>query len=227
MVAGFGCGLASVSRGPVVIAAVAVLLWIVFSRASISVVARSIVAGMLLVGLLIVFDILPIFSELGRGLRERHEEAADTFQERAFGQFEEGYAALKVAPLGMGLGTEQVAGNFYATGVMSFTNFETQLPRLVMETGALGLAGFLVICAGAILALQAAKREANSAGERAMFLATQLLLLPMFYTNIVFNHTASAFAWMIFAGVVGAKGSAGERAGSSGHNRKGPGSERR
>ncbi|MCI0746948.1 MAG: hypothetical protein L0Y58_16215 [Verrucomicrobia subdivision 3 bacterium] len=227
IVAGFGCGLAAVARGPVVIAAVMVLLWMGFSRASISVAARSIFAGLLLLGLLVAFDVVPILSALGKDLRERHEEAGDVVQERVFGQLGEGYEAMKVAPLGAGLGTEQIAGNFYASGITGFTNFETQLPRLVMEVGVLGMLGFLMICAGAILALQAAKQEVTSDGERAMLLATQLLLLPIFYTNIVFNHTASAFAWMIFSVVLAGDKSTGERGGLFRHDRKARKSRRR
>lgn len=199
IVAGFGCGLVSVSRAPVVIAAVVMVLWILISRATISVLVRSAVACALLVGGLIVFDVIPIFSEHAQNLRDRQEAAGDSFKERAFGQLGEARHALEMAPLGLGLGTEQVGGNFYATGQMEFTNFESQLPRLVLETGALGLAGFLVVCAGAIFALETAKRKAQSDGEKSMLLATQLFLLPIFYTNIIFNHTASAFVWMIFA----------------------------
>jgi hypothetical protein len=202
--AGVGCGLVSVSRAPTVIAIVVVSFWVLFSRASISVLARSMAAGAILAGTLVVFEVVPIFSQLGAALRERHVEAGDTFRDRAFGQFAETGMVLNTAPFGMGLGTEQVGGNFAASGTMAFTSFESQMPRIAMETGVLGLLGFLVICAGAIIALQAAKREASSDGVKAMLLATQLLLLPTFYTNIIFNHTASAFVWMLFAAVLGA-----------------------
>ena len=63
----------------------------------------------------------------------------------------------------------------------------------------LGLAGFLVICAGPVLALEVAKRHSETGGEKAALLATQLFLASMFAGNVVFNHTASAFVWMIFA----------------------------
>src|SRR5439155_8274916 len=123
-------------------------------------------------------------------------------QERLFGQFEEGLFAIYVAPFGEGLGTEQVGGNYYTRGEMTFTTYEGQLPRLVLEMGAFGLAGFLLICAGAVMALQCAKKYAAGRGNQAALLATQLLLVSMFAANIVFNHVASALVWMIFAAVL-------------------------
>ena len=112
--------------------------------------------------------------------------------------------ALEMAPLGNGLGTEQIGRFHYSQGQLAETTFESQLPRVVLETGVFGLAGFLVICAGAILALQAAKSYTTTRGEKPALLATQLFLLSMFASNVVFNHTASAFVWMIFAAVMGA-----------------------
>ena len=50
-----------------------------------------------------------------------------------------------------------------------------------------------------MFALQRAKRETWPAGGKAALVATQLLLAALFYTNVVFDHTASAFAWQIFA----------------------------
>jgi hypothetical protein len=202
--AGFGCALASISRGPVVTGVAMVALWCLFPRAGLTVLSRSLVAGAGVVVLVISFGLTAVFSEMWSGVEARHESGGDTFKERVFGQLGETVVALKTAPQGNGFGTEQVGGNYALTGIKSFTNFETQLPRLVLETGALGLLGFAAICIGAILALQVAKHDAPDAGTNAMLLATQLLLLPMFYMNVVFNHTASAFAWIIFAAVLAA-----------------------
>jgi O-antigen ligase len=75
---------------------------------------------------------------------------------------------------------------------------------MILETGIIGLLGYFVVCAGALLALQRAKRRAQNAGARAALLATQLLFLPFYYGSVLFNHTASAFVWMIFAAVLAA-----------------------
>jgi hypothetical protein len=202
LAAGFGCGLVSVSRGPIVTGLAMVAGWLFLSRESISALVRGLVAGIFCVVIASGLGVTPVFSELGQGLMQRSETASDTFQERAFGQLNEMVSIMQRYPLGNGFGTEQVGGQYAATGQAGFNHYESPLPRLVAETGALGLIGYLVVCAGAILALQRAKREAPSAGGRAALLATQMLLLPMFYGNLVFDHTASAFVWMIFAAVL-------------------------
>jgi uncharacterized membrane protein HdeD (DUF308 family) len=62
--------------------------------------------------------------------------------------------------------------------------------------------GFLMVCSGAIVTLQLAKQQVATKAERAVLLMTQLLLLSIFYTNIIFNHTASSFVWLIFIAVL-------------------------
>ena len=202
--AGFGCGLASVSRAPIVIGAAMVAGWLVCSRAGVSTLAKGLVAAVFCVVIATGFGITPVFSELGQGLLQRSESGGDTFNERAFGQLDEMISALQSYPLGHGFGTEQIGGQYYSTGEAGFNHYESPFPRLVMETGAIGLVGYLIICAGALLALQRAKLDA-SAGTCGMLLATQLLFLPMFYGSLIFDHTASAFVWMLMAAVMAAK----------------------
>jgi hypothetical protein len=204
LAAGFGCGLASISRGPIVVGVAMVAGWMVCSRDGLSALFRSLVTGAFCLVIASGLGVAPIFSELGAGVMQRQANGGDTFNNRAFGQFGEMFDALEMAPLGHGFGTEQIGGQYYATGQGGFNHFESPLPRLVMETGVLGLIGYLVICAGALLALQRAKREAANVGAKAMLLATQFFLLPMFYGNVIFNHTASAFVWIIFAAVLAA-----------------------
>ena len=202
LAAGLGCGLASVSRGPVVIDLAMVVVWMVASRVGHRLIGRSVLAVVLVAGLAWGIGSVATFSRLGQDLLKRNEQAGDTIQERAFGQLAEAGEAIESEVQGRGLGTEQVGGNYARSGEMTFTTYESQLPRIVLETGVAGLVGFLVICGGALWALQRARREASAREENAMLLATQLLLLPMFYSNIIFNHTTSAFVWMIFAVVL-------------------------
>lgn len=204
LTAGFGCGLATISRAPIVIGLAMMIGWAFGSKDRISTMARGATMGIFCLIVATGIGITPDFSNLGEKLMQRSETSSDSFQGRAFGQLGETVTAIQMAPLGNGFGTEQVAGTYYATGQMGLNHFENPLPRLVMETGILGLIGYLVICAGAILALQTAKRQASNAGARGALLATQLLLLPMFYSSVLFNHTASAFVWMIFAAVLAA-----------------------
>ena len=201
---GFGCSLVAVARGPIIIGVAMVVIWILSSGALSLINIRSLMAGVLFVSLVFYFGLNQKFSSLQEGLIERHETAGDDIEDRSFGQLQEAIDALKEVPLGVGLGTEQIGGNYYKSGEMSFTTYETQFPRLVLETGFIGLSGFLLVCAGAILALQAAKRTAATRNQKSILLATQLLILPLCYLNVVFNHTASAFVWIIFTAVLSA-----------------------
>jgi hypothetical protein len=202
IVAGFGCGLTSVSRGPILLGCLMLLAWGCLSRSGFGALSKSTatwVPGLLLICCVGVF---PHFSQLGRAVIERHQTGDDTVSQRAFGQLQEGGEVAALVPFGAGLGTEQVAGNYAATGTMSFNNYETQLPRLIAETGLLGLAGYLAICLGAILGLQEARRSARTDAMNAALFATQLLFIPLFYSNVLFNHVASAFVWMLFSAVL-------------------------
>src|ERR1051325_8749844 len=79
---GFGCGLASVSRGPVLIGSVMILAWIVFSGEWASTKPRSLFAGILFIGILTYFGVSTTFFTLGEGLMLRAQTSNDTTQER-------------------------------------------------------------------------------------------------------------------------------------------------
>lgn len=201
LASGIGCGLAAVSRGPIIMAGVMFSGWFLLYGGRVLKTSRSLVAGILLSVVVVFLGLTVIFADLGQGLLLRFQTSDDTTQERTLGQFTEALMAINMAPLGTGLGTEQVGRNAFSESQMSHTTFEAQLPRVVLETGVLGLAGFLVVCAGALLALQVAKSTVP-VGEKSILLTTQLLLFSMFASNVVFNHVASAFVWMIFAAVM-------------------------
>jgi 4-amino-4-deoxy-L-arabinose transferase-like glycosyltransferase len=201
---GFGCGLASISRGPIMIGAAMVGGWLLVSRDRISLIARGLVMGAFCLIVAMAMGLTNTFSYLGQGLMERHAEANDSFNERAFGQFDETVDAVGLFPLGHGFGSEQIGGQYYSTGEAGFNHFENAWPRMTMETGVVGLIGYLVIFAGTILSLQAAKQAVPN-NVKPMLLATQLFLLPFFfYGGVIFNHTASAFTWLILAAVLAA-----------------------
>ncbi len=206
LVAGFGCGLASISRAPIVIAAAMVAGWLVSFRDSVSLLIRGLVMGLVCLGLAFVLGLAPAFSHLWQGLEERANQGSDSFNQRAFGSFGETLVALQAAPFGNGFGTEQIGGQYYATGAAGFNHFESTLPRLVMETGLLGLIGYFVVAAGVIMALQTAKLGA-SPGAKSALLATQLFLGVMLSMGgVIFNHTAADFVWIIFAAVLAGVG---------------------
>jgi len=204
LVAGIACGLTSVSRGPVLMAALMFLAWIAFSEFWANKKARALAAALLLLGGAVIFDLTSTIFDLGQGLLLRAESANDTVSDRALGQFDEALEAIRLAPFGNGLGTEQIGRSAFTMSMLANVTFESQLPRIVLELGVFGLIGFIVVCVGAIAALQMRKRDCRDSGEKAALLATQLFLIASFFSNIVFNHVASAFAWLIFTAVMAA-----------------------
>jgi hypothetical protein len=199
ILAGVVCALATISRGPLLIGGLVLAGWACLARPG-----RAEISGILLmvVAVAMTMDLVTGARKMATAVAERHEEGGDSFRQRVFGQLSQAVVAASVVPLGRGLGTEQVAANYAATGAMKFTTFEEQLPRLVLETGVLGVLGFITVCSGAICSLQLARRSQEDRRARAVLLSTQVLLGCMFYTNVVFNHTASTFAWMLFAAVM-------------------------
>src|SRR5437879_8274934 len=98
IVAAFGCGFVSFSRGPVVIAAVIIVAWFLLSRAGSTILLRASGAAIGVLLLAWAFNLFPVFSELGQGLWERHQESGDTVKSRTFGQIQEAEQAMSVAP---------------------------------------------------------------------------------------------------------------------------------
>lgn len=198
IVAGIGCALASVSRSPLVVETVMIAGWASFARLGKQRVLAVILTAATVFVIAAALGLLPTAGRLSDALLQRTETTDDVFTERAFGQTEEALTAVALAPFGNGLGFEQVGGNYFSTGQLAFGNFEGQFPRIIMDTTVLGLIGYMIICCGALYALQLAKTGA-SPSARAFLLATQILLASIFYGDDVYNHTASSFAWIIFA----------------------------
>src|ERR1041384_2526376 len=196
--AGIICALASVSRAPLFVDLLLIAGWAIFARLGAQRVLAVAITAVAVMVVAAAVGILPTVERLSDALVERTETIDATFAERAFGQTENILAAAAIAPLGNGFGFEQVGGNYFSTGQLAFANFEGQFPRIVMDTTVLGLLGYAIICLGALYALQLAKRQA-SPSNRALLLATQILLASIFYGSEVYNHTASSFCWIIFA----------------------------
>jgi hypothetical protein len=135
---------------------------------------------------------------------ERMNTVSDTFEGRTLDPITEIGEAFEMAPIGQGFGTEQVAGVYAETGVMDFRSFEGQFARVVLETGILGLAGFVVTCIGALGALFYARNDCLTEGHRRICILSMFLIGSLFFTNVVFNHIASYFAWTIFAVTIAA-----------------------
>jgi hypothetical protein len=205
LAAGFGCGLASISRGPIFIGLAMVGGCFLLSRDWRTKLARGLAVAIFCIVIAGVLGISATFSNLHEGWQDRETKTSGETEHRVFGPIGECLGVAQVAPLGVGFGVNQ-AGGYYAAREygQKFVTNDNQFPRMIMETGIVGLFGYLIIGTGAILALQAEKFTATR-GLRTVLLATQLFLLAIFYTAGIFNHTGAAFAWFIFAAVLAAK----------------------
>jgi hypothetical protein len=211
-IAGVGCGLVSVSRAPVVIAALILGLWLVFSGVVRTRLVQIAVASCAIFGLVIFTASPAIVSEYTSVILLRHEEAQEneSMKGRTLAPLMQTFEVVGVAPLGVGLGTEQVAGVWAETGTSSFSRFEAPWPRLVLEMGVLGVLGFAITCAGVLLSLWKAARNARFMEYRGIAIATLFTAGSFFATNVLFNHVASGMLWPI-VGLVLAAGEAEKR----------------
>ena len=199
--AGLWCALMTISRGATLIILLMAVLWFISDpkmRRNVAQAAIILVAcGLVGAGL----GLNERFSEATSELVRRHEMSTDTVEERVLDPITQIADAVKIAPGGNGFGTEQVGGVYADYGVMSLRTFEYQFPRLVLETGVLGLIGFLIICYGTLRCLFVAAKRTHDDALRSSILVTILLVGSLFFLNVVFNHVASFFAW-VFGGLL-------------------------
>lgn len=205
ILSGLACAFASVSRGTVVIALTMLGLWALSSMQT----SRRLLKG-LCIGLgagLMVTLLLPSIGErfliAGEGAFDRFKDAGDNNIDRAFGQWDEMWQAVTIHPIGTGLGTEQIGGNVAAKKGAIFTQYETQLPRIVAEFGVLGLLGFFALVSAVVLGMQQLK-VGGTRSWRSAVSASQVYVLGQFYGNLVFNHTGSAAVWLVVTAVFAA-----------------------
>jgi hypothetical protein len=198
------CGLASISRATVLLVGATFIVFVLSGRQGL---ANLFKAG---AGLTVIFlvaysvNLSSKFTALSDKLLQRSEMAGDSFGERTLNPISEIGDAFETAPMGGGFGMQQVGGVYAETGIMAFRSWENQFPRLVIETGILGLAGFFVTCIGALGALFTARNSCPTEGLRRVCALTIFLFSSLFFTNVAFNHTASFFAWSIFAVTIAA-----------------------
>jgi hypothetical protein len=191
------CALVSISRGTVLIVLAMLVVLGVSGKDVLGNLLKGLAAVAILVAVGYTLGFNPIVERLSDTVIARHESSDDTIEVRTIGPFLESGLATEIAPLGSGFGTEQVAGVYAETGVMSFARFESQFARLVMETGLIGLVGFLLVCAGILYLLFQKRRKLQDEGLRRVFVLSAFIIASYFYINVAFNHIASYFAWLI------------------------------
>jgi O-antigen ligase len=196
--AGFWCALLSISRGPTIIVIAIFVVWLLSSRNVFQNLFRISVFVALLVLILFALGRVSLFQRASDTLLVRNE-AAEDIEQRLTPPIAEVAELVGVVPLGAGFGSEQVGGVFAETGMMSFRKFESQFSRIVMEMGVLGLIGFLIVAGGLLRTLYCAQRETSDETIRRTIIAGGVLLIWLLYGNVIFDHVASFFVWVIAA----------------------------
>jgi O-antigen ligase len=198
-VAGLMAAMASISRGTVLIVLGLLLTWVMWGNRSAASWLKGAAGVTAILVLGFAFNLTPLFMRLGNTVWERHEASEESVEERVTDPIEQVLPAADLTFTGRGFGLEQVGGVFADYGVMSFRTFEYQFPRLVLETGVIGLLGFLITSTGPIYAMFARGRQIADPDIKRILATTIFLLGSFFYINVVFNHIASFFAWIIAA----------------------------
>jgi hypothetical protein len=206
IVAAFGCGLVSISRGPIVVGVLMLTFWTISSGIlrRRGLLAASVAVG--LAALLLASGVSDLLQQYTTTIVERHMVAQEeeSLADRTINPLLSTFDVAKEVPFGSGLGTEQVAAVWSATGTANFANLEAPWPRLVLETGILGMVGFAVTCVGALLTLWLAAKTACCAGRRSVAIATLVLAASFFLTDVIYNHISSGMLWPIIAMALGA-----------------------
>lgn len=198
-VASIVCALVSISRGTVLTVLAMLVALAVSGKHAVGNLMKGLLALIVMVTVGYVFNLNQVVVKMSDTVIARHESSDDTVEGRAVDPFLEAGLATEIAPLGLGFGTEQVAGVYAETGMMSMRRVESQFARLVIETGLVGLVGFLVTCAGTLYVLFRVRQTVMDEGLRRVFVLSAFLVASFFFTNVVFNHFASFFTWVIVA----------------------------
>jgi hypothetical protein len=105
--------------------------------------------------------------------------------------------AITIAPIGMGLGSQQsamlLAGS--DTSRRSGSAFESPWGKTVLELGIYGLLGFLVTWGVVLAPLRAAYRMYQRSETRTVLVVTGAVLLLKALLGYQFNHVAAYFFW--------------------------------
>ena len=202
--AGLICALVSISRAAVLIVMASFVVFVLSGRHGLVNLCKAGAALTLIFLIGYSSNLSSKVTGLAGKVVERHELAGDTFGERTMDPITEIGVAFETAAFGGGFGTEQVGGVYAETGLMKFRHFENQFPRIIIETGILGLAGFFVTWIGLLAALFDARNNCLTEDLRRVCVLSMFLISSLFFLNVVFNHTASYFAWSIFAVTIAA-----------------------
>jgi hypothetical protein len=199
---GLVCAATSVSRSVILVGISIPTVWLVLAKGR----TRFAISALVLIGagygVINYFGLTSKAAEIITTTERRHQLVHDSIAFRILGPFIAIPQAIDMAPLGNGLGTEQVGGNYYASGKMTLTTIESDWARIIFEIGVIGFAGVVVTYAGVIGALWTARKTASDPKVKAILLVTTLICGAWFFTGVLFNHVSSFYFWVLISGAL-------------------------
>jgi hypothetical protein len=202
MVFGIVCGLVAMSRSGFLMGVLTILGGVFFFRSAKEALYIAILASL-------SFWILSAESAeesddpgITGAIMQRFERA-DTFQERLQYSLMNLRLGLAGHPFGEGLGTGQVGGTFASSGQERAGAYESELGRIAFEVGVIGLLGVLLIRLAAVHAIWRQLRTQSDRRLIALCAVSLPVVSLLCLNNVAFNHTASSFAWVILAIILG------------------------
>ncbi len=193
---GLVCAGATASRAVALTVLIQLAIWSIFAlRKASNLFIGSGVALTILIALYF-FDATETTTEIITSAAIRHSVVNDTIGQRLMQVFESIPSAVFDAPFGVGLGTQQIAGAYYATGKQGFASYEGEWPRLVMECGIFGLVGVIVTQVGSLACVVERWRNARDRSSRELYMAFGIACGTWLIGGILFNHVTSFFFWM-------------------------------
>ncbi len=200
MVAGLTCASAAVSRSGILGA----LVIPVFSSLLLPSGRRDLVV------LLLVFVMVGMYSTQDIGTQDEFGLASSTFvrfrmgdsvYSRTIGLFYDPWAAMQEVPVGVGLGSAQSASAMLKVRMPTTVFFESELGRIVLEIGVIGLLAVILLRFSVVAALWASSIRSSSSEQARLFAPlrmTSFVTAGLFLVGMTYvNHIGATFAWTI------------------------------
>jgi hypothetical protein len=199
LVAGLCCAFVTVSRSAALVSLALVAIWAgVGGRLGRKAQALLTIGGFAVVLLLLTGQWNAADEVVGTTYARHVAAKDDTVAHRTWYQFVFPLHAIEIAPLGAGLGSQQVATSLGDNARRPIGLFESAWGRIVLELGVAGLFGFLVTLGVAFAPLRIAYRSCQ--GEAKIIVAiTGGAALARAVVGFQFNHVGAYFFWAMAA----------------------------
>lgn len=199
LIAGFCCAFVTVSRSVALVSLGLLAVW-AFAGGKYGRKAQfALTIAALLFLVMSITEQWDAATEIATTVHSRHMAVNDSLSHRLWYQYIHPLDSFELAPFGNGLGFEQIqTSDEGQLGRVQWT-FESAWGRTVMETGILGILGFLVILASVFIPLTTAYRGAPWGERKTVLALTFAALLLRALVGFQFNHVAAYFFWSMAA----------------------------